>query len=67
MAWCEECDHLVEDEDLTEDGSCPDCGTVLTEQVRPPIPWYFKAMGVATVIYLGWRSYQGVEWLLHHT
>ena len=38
MAWCEECDTLVEDEDLGEEGECPTCGTVLAEQERPPIP-----------------------------
>ena len=66
VAWCEECDRLVEDEDLTEDGACPTCGTVLAEQEHRPIPWYFKFMIVASVIYLGWRIYQGVGWLAHH-
>ena len=38
MAWCEECDALVEDEDLGEEGECPTCGTILAEQERQPIP-----------------------------
>jgi Zn finger protein HypA/HybF involved in hydrogenase expression len=38
MAWCEECDTLVEDEDLGEEGECPTCGTILTEQERPADP-----------------------------
>ena len=50
MPWCEECDALVEDEDLGEEGECPTCGTVLAEQERQPIPWYFKLMLVASVI-----------------
>ncbi len=29
-------------------------------------PWHFKAFIVITVIYLGYRMYQGIEWLLHH-
>ena len=53
MPWCEECDHLVEDDDLTEEGACPACGTVLAEQEHRPVPWYFKFMLVASVIYLG--------------
>jgi uncharacterized paraquat-inducible protein A len=65
MAWCEECDTLVEDEDLGEEGECPACGTILAEQERPPIPWYFKAMLVASVIYLGYRGYQGIMWISH--
>jgi uncharacterized paraquat-inducible protein A len=65
VPWCEECDQLVEDEDLTEDGECPTCGTELVEEYRP-IPWYWKLLIVVTIIYLGWRTYQGVTWLIHH-
>ena len=31
-----------------------------------PVPWHFKVLLVATVIYLGYRSYQGIGWLVHH-
>ena len=65
MAWCEECDTLVEDEELGEEGSAHlrhDPGR--TE--RRPIPWYFKLMLVASVIYLGYRGYQGVTWIAAH-
>jgi uncharacterized paraquat-inducible protein A len=65
VPWCEECEALVEDDELTEEGACPVCGTELDVE-RRPVPWYFKAMIVASVIYLGWRSYQGVTWLIHH-
>jgi uncharacterized paraquat-inducible protein A len=66
VAWCEECDTLVEDEDLSEAGECPACGTVLAEQERLPIPWYFKLMLLATVVYVGWRIFQLVHWAIHH-
>ena len=66
MPWCEECEELVEDEDLTEEGDCPRCGTPLEEHARRPVPWYFRFMLVASVIYLGWRAYQGIAWLSHH-
>jgi uncharacterized paraquat-inducible protein A len=66
MAWCDHCDRLVEDDDLDEDGACPSCGTVLTEPVRRHIPWTFKTMLVAFVVYLGWRGYQGITWIIHH-
>ena len=37
------------------------------EEVRPRrAPWHFKLLLVGTVIYLGWRLYQGIEWLVHH-
>jgi hypothetical protein len=29
-------------------------------------PWHFKLLAVGTVIYLGWRAYQGIGWLVHH-
>jgi uncharacterized paraquat-inducible protein A len=66
MAWCEECSQLVEDDDLDESGGCPSCGTVLTESERRRVPWYFKTMITASVVYLGYRAYQGIEWLSHH-
>lgn len=66
MPWCEECDQLVEDEDLTDEGACPTCGTVLEEEERRHVPWYFRFMIVATVVYLGYRAYQGITWVAHH-
>jgi hypothetical protein len=29
-------------------------------------PWHFKVLLVGTVVYLGWRLYQGIGWLVHH-
>lgn len=66
MPWCEECDQLVEEDQLTGEGACPDCGTELVEPARRPVPWYFKFMLVASVVYLGYRTYQGVTWIVHH-
>ncbi|MGH8981179.1 MAG: hypothetical protein ACRDWE_09200 [Acidimicrobiales bacterium] len=66
MPWCEECEAVVEDDALTEELECPDCGSVLAEEVRKPVPWYFKFMMFASVIYLGYRAYQGVTWVVHH-
>ncbi|MDA8355189.1 MAG: hypothetical protein M0Z95_02555 [Actinomycetota bacterium] len=66
MPWCEECDQLVEEEDLDDTGSCPTCGNPLDEDDHRPVPWYFKAMIVASIIYLGYRAYQGITWVVHH-
>lgn len=65
MPWCEECDRLVEDEELDE-GACPECGTQLVEESRRPVPWYFRLMIAASVVYLGYRAFQGVTWIVHH-
>jgi len=66
MAWCDECDRLVEDDQLDDEGACPTCGTVLTEPTPRRIPWTFKVMVVAFIIYLGYRGYQGITWIIHH-
>jgi len=29
-------------------------------------PWHFKVIVVGSVVYLGWRLYQGISWLAHH-
>ena len=64
MPWCEVCDAMVEDDTLTDDGACPECGEPLAE--RRQIPWHFKVMIAATAVYLGWRAFQGIAWLVHH-
>lgn len=30
------------------------------------IPLHFKLFFVGAIIYLGYRLYQGIEWLIHH-
>ena len=42
--------------------TCPTCG----RELRPPVkaPWHFKLMVVSLVIYLGWRGWQGIAWVL---
>ena len=27
------------------------------------LPWHFKALVAAVVLYLGWRAVQGIEWV----
>jgi hypothetical protein len=52
---------------------CPTCGAVVApspqgeeEEVPVKPPWHFKVLVVGTVVYLGYRLYQGVGWLIHH-
>jgi hypothetical protein len=54
---------MVEDDRLTDEGECPECGEPLGHR---RIPWYFKLMIVFTAAYLVWRAYQGIGWLVHH-
>jgi hypothetical protein len=64
MAWCESCNRVVDEDEVTTEGACPSCDAPLEE--RRPVPWHFKFLLWATVIYLGYRSYQGIAWLIHH-
>ncbi len=45
-----------------EDITCPTCG----RELGPPVkaPWHFKLLVVSVVVYLGWRAWQGIEWVL---
>ncbi len=66
MPWCDTCDRLVADDELTDGQACPTCGSDLAEHESHRITWKFRLFLVATVIYLGWRAYQGISWLAHH-
>jgi len=30
-----------------------------------PVPWHLKLLAAAVALYLGWRAFQGIEWLVH--
>ena len=61
MSWCEACTKYWPPDQLDENGGCPTCGAVVGDP--PKVPWHFKLLIVATVVYLGWRAIQGVAWL----
>ncbi len=64
MPWCETCSKFWNPPSMGKGGECPSCGQV----IAPPrkAPWHFKMLLGGTVVYLGYRAYQGVEWVLHH-
>lgn len=35
------------------------------EEDLGPVPFHLKFLGIALVIYLGYRFFQGVEWVIH--
>jgi len=35
------------------------------EEELGPVPLHLKILGVALVVYLGYRFFQGVEWIIH--
>lgn len=46
----------TDDRESTEDG---DDGN---EEELPPVPWHFKLLVAAVVVYLGYRFFQLLEW-----
>lgn len=33
-------------------------------EALPPVPWHLKLLLGAVALYLGWRAFQGVEWVV---
>ena len=34
------------------------------DEALPPIPWHLKLLAAAVALYLGYRAFQGIEWLV---
>ena len=65
MPWCDDCSRFLNPTSLSDGDACPSCGRVVTAaEVEPSVPWHFKLLVVATVLYLVFRAYQGVVWLV---
>lgn len=73
MPWCATCDRYLSRPTVKVDGTCPTCGravdvaerTTAEKQKLPPVPWHFKLLCAAVVVYLGYRFAQMGEWLIH--
>jgi hypothetical protein len=80
MPWCGTCDRYLSPPTVNVDGTCPECGAPVDaathehvpagtsptdKQALPPVPWHFKLLCAAVVVYLGYRFAQMGEWLLH--
>jgi hypothetical protein len=37
-----------------------------TERRRTSLPWHLWLLAIALAIYLGFRAWQGVEWVIHN-
>lgn len=77
MPWCDTCDRFLSPSTVVADGTCPNCGRTVDpgsghgaeehddEDDLGPIPWHLKLLGGALAVYLGYRAYQGIEWVAH--
>jgi hypothetical protein len=77
MPWCVSCNKFMTPSTVQTDGTCPKCGnpverglipgmTRSADDDSPPgVPWHLKLLGVALAIYLSFRAFQIIDWLLH--
>jgi hypothetical protein len=79
VPWCETCDRFLSPSTVKTDGTCPTCGRVvdpghahastaeapIDDEPLGPIPWHLKLLAGALALYLGYRAWQGIEWLAH--
>jgi hypothetical protein len=72
MPWCASCSRFLSPPTVRSDGTCPECGQpvepggVTTDaDRRVRMPWHLKLLAGATAVYLGYRAWQGIEWLVH--
>ncbi len=78
MPWCDTCDRFLSPSTVRADGGCPMCGSAVdpgsahaapddsAEEGLGPLPWHLKLLAGALAVYLGWRAWQGIEWVAHH-
>ena len=81
VPWCSTCDRFLSPPTVTSEGRCPTCGRPVERgQAHPadeqpasppgeedlgPVPLHLKVLGVSLVVYLGYRFFQGLEWVIH--
>lgn len=80
MPFCEACDRFYTPSTLSPEGDCPEGHHVADPQhvgefiqssappredeKDPKVPWHFWILLIAVIIYLGYRAFQGIEWLI---
>jgi len=73
MPWCDTCDKFYNPNSMAPDGTCMKCGSFIAspadekdaDEEDKKVPWHFKLLLVALVIYLGFRLIQGIVWVAH--
>jgi hypothetical protein len=72
VPWCQECSKYLTPSTVKADGTCPTCGRAVGEVEHgadqhteaTPVPWHFKLLVVALIVYLGWRLVQLIGWIV---
>ena len=52
--------------DVVDPGSAHPAADEPADDDLGPIPWHLKLLAGALAVYLGWRAWQGIEWVAHN-
>jgi endogenous inhibitor of DNA gyrase (YacG/DUF329 family) len=75
VPWCATCDRFLSPPTVRADGTCPTCGRTVdaghahessptTGERRAQLPWHLWLLAAAVAVYLGFRAWQGIEWII---
>jgi hypothetical protein len=78
VPWCATCDRFLSPPSVQADGTCPTCGRSVetghahaagpaeeaTGARRASLPWHLWLLAIALAVYLSFRAWQGIEWLI---
>jgi PHP family Zn ribbon phosphoesterase len=76
VPWCAHCNKFLTPSTVQPDATCPKCGQVVEKGLIPGmtrpadaapatgIPWHLKLLLIAFAIYLSWRFFQMLSWVL---
>jgi hypothetical protein len=70
------CNKFLTPSTVNPDATCPKCGTIVerglipgmtrsADEERVGVPWHLKLLLMASTLYLGWRFFQLIDWVLH--
>jgi hypothetical protein len=70
------CNKFLTPSTVRPDATCPKCGEVVergllpgltrpADEAKPGVPWHLKLLLTASAIYLGFRFFQLIDWLIH--
>jgi hypothetical protein len=79
VPWCATCDRFLSPPSVRSDGTCPTCGRTVDgghahaaapEDATKPrrassLPWHLWLLAAALAVYLSFRAWQGIEWVIH--
>jgi hypothetical protein len=79
VPWCATCDRFLSPPSVRADGTCPTCGRTVESghahagapaeeatgaRRASSLPWHLWLLAIALAVYLSFRAWQGIEWII---